>query len=112
MLECFSRLMLCILVQNTSWHLRRYEKTVAARTRGSKNYRPVPRADKSFVHYCEHLFSAASRFSRHVGQRVTHAEHGQRHECSCKPASAEVANSRQRAPVIGQPMHSYQSLPE
>src|SRR4051794_1409686 len=109
MLEYSSRLVLCIIVQNASGDLRRYKKAMAARAGGRKNYRSVACADESFIDACEHLFGAASGFSRNMGQRVTHAKHGQWHECSCRPASAEVASSRQRAPVIGQPMHSYQS---
>src|SRR5579872_182205 len=111
MLEYLLCLIFCGVVQNASWNLRGDEKAITAGTRGSKDQGPMAVAHKKCIESCEHLFSAACRFSRNMGERVTHAEHGQRHECSCRPASAEVASSRQRTPVIGHCMHSYQSLP-
>src|SRR6185312_3920682 len=111
MLEYLSCRVFRGVIQNASWNLRGYEKAVTVGTRGSKNQGPMSVAHKGCIECCEHLFSAACGLSRNLGQRITHAEHGQRHECSCTPASAEVASSRQRAPVIAQPMHSYQSLP-
>src|SRR5579859_4464699 len=108
LLENSSRLVFRIVIQNASWNLRGDEKPIASRTSRSKNQGPVTCSHQSFVKRCKHLFGAAGSFSRYMGQRVTHAEHSQRHECSCRPASAEVASSRQRAAVMGQPMHSYQ----